>query len=323
MSGLIDTSFQNIVGQDHACEVLISALRSQRVPHAYLFVGPEGVGRKKAALQWAKILNCLNPVSPVEACESCSSCRKIQGGIHPDVHLVDFQYQARLLKEDLEKQQVLKIDTVREIERFLRLKPLEGKVKVTLLDPAEKLVEVAAHALLKILEEPPPQTHLVLLAADPRQLLSTIRSRCHWVTFRPLPLPLLAEKLVTLNDGLSLEQAREVARLSAGSLTRAQAQLEEGEEVEFDWQGVPLSEVLAWCEQFRSYRNGRVLADRFLRRLLSQTQQELYGDVSREEAVRWVLDSLEALKHNVSPQLILEVLILKLRRQKKQLKVAN
>src|SRR5262245_6811005 len=108
-------SFKPILGQDQACDVLSSALKNKRMPHAYLFIGPEGTGKRTTALAWAKVMNCLKPASPNEACDVCTSCRKIASGTHPDVLWINYEFQARLEDEPVEKQRALKIDTVREM----------------------------------------------------------------------------------------------------------------------------------------------------------------------------------------------------------------
>ncbi|HRY29208.1 MAG TPA: DNA polymerase III subunit delta' [Elusimicrobiota bacterium] len=327
--GLKGTSFESVFGQEAACEILLSALRAVRVPHAYLFAGPEGVGKRTAALQWAKTLNCLSPVSPVRACGACGSCRKISALNHPDVLWVNFEYQAHVLEEPVEKQRILKINTVREMIQTLHLKPLEGRVKVAVVDPADRLGADAAHALLKVLEEPPPQTHLILLAQDPSQLLGTIRSRCQWVRFRPLATELLATYLTARAPDRSPEDISALAAQAEGSLSRALEILEQGAEMDFDWETAPLSELLLWCEQFRgrgSHRDEEKggesspvrRAEDFLRRLLARLELELRRGAGDPEKVRRVLEALHQLKQNVSPQLVLEVLLLKSRRQRRK-----
>jgi DNA polymerase III delta' subunit len=311
------TGFSGILGQERACQGLLSALRSRRVPHAYLFAGPDGVGKRTVARQWIKMLNCERPASDVEPCESCAGCRKVESLTHPDVLWVDFAFQAALLKEPVEKQKALKIDTVREMEKILQLKPLEGRVKVACLSPAEHLVEAAAHALLKILEEPPPKTHLILIAQDPGQILGTLRSRCQWVRFRPLAAESIATHLLNRVDHPTEAEARAAAFQAEGSLSRALEILSGAEELSFAWDAAPLPELLRWCEQFQNPRLGREAAARFLRRLLALFQSELHQGLRPAEDARRVLDALQQIRQNVTPSLVLQVLLLKLRRGKK------
>jgi DNA polymerase-3 subunit delta' len=310
-------SFHRVIGQEQACGVLVSALRSDRVPHAYLFIGPEGVGKRTTALQWAKALTCLRPVSAEEACESCRSCVKVQNLSHPDVLWVNFDYQARLLKEPVEKQKVLKIDTVREMERTLRLKPLESRAKVAFVEPADRLVEAAAHALLKILEEPPPETHLVLLALDASQLLATIRSRCQWVRFRPLSGQDMVRILSERRPDIPSETAESLAQQAEGSVARALALSEESEDPGFDWETASLSDLFSWCEQFQNPRLGRDAAERFLRKLLGRFRAELQAGQREPQTVQQVLNALHQIRQYVTPSLVLQVLLLKFRYERK------
>lgn len=135
--------------------------------------GDSGIGKRLAALNFAKALNCQTPVDS-DACDHCVSCRKIEGEIHPDV--------TTLLPENDE----LKIETIRRAEEILSLRPYEGKKKVLIVDDADKMNISAANAFLKTLEEPPDDSIIVLVSASPDRLPDTIRSRCMHVRFRPL-----------------------------------------------------------------------------------------------------------------------------------------
>lgn len=316
-----DTSFRGLRGQPGAVRILSSALASGRVPHAYLFVGSDGVGKRTAFRKWTQTLLCEAPLSPATACEECASCRRAGAGRHPDIFQADFETQAALLKEPLEKQRALKIDTVREMEKAMRLKPLEGKVKIALLDPADKLVDAAAHALLKILEEPPPGTHLVLLAASAEQMLGTIRSRCQVVRFRPLPaedLSAVLEERMAAGEPLDRDRLPAAVRAAEGSVGRALEILAETEALDFDWESAPLSELLAWCDQFGSPRLGRDAAADFLARLIARFREEsLEGARPPADAAR-ALKALQRVRGFVSPSLALQALLLTLRREKKR-----
>ena len=135
--------------------------------------GDSGIGKRLAALNYAKALNCQTPVDS-DACDRCISCRKIDKEIHPDV--------TTLLPENDE----LKIETIRRAEEILSLRPYEGKKKVLIVDDADKMNINSANAFLKTLEEPPDDSIIVLVSASPDRLPDTIRSRCMHVRFRPL-----------------------------------------------------------------------------------------------------------------------------------------
>jgi len=311
-------SLDLILGQDDARRVLSAAFARGRVPHAYLFVGPEGVGKRFAARQWAKTVLCPSKPAPEKACGACPSCRKAEAGQHPDVLWIDFERQALFLDEEIKKQRTLKIDMVREMERSLRFKAFESAGKVAVLDPADRLEEAAAHALLKILEEPPSGTHLILLAADGRQLLPTIRSRCQWARFRPLPSGALGEILRAQAPGQTPEALDVAARAAEGSVSRALSLLQETEGTLFDWENAPIGELAAWFETLAAPKTGRAAAEDFLRALLPRFRAEAAAGRRDPGDMERALRALHQLRQNVTPALVVQVLVVSLRRNKRR-----
>ncbi len=166
-------SLHTIIGQEQAVRILWGTIKRARVPTSILLSGDSGIGKRLAALNYAKALNCQTPVDS-DACDRCISCRKIDKEIHPDV--------TTLLPENDE----LKIETIRRAEEILSLRPYEGKKKVLIVDDADKMNISSANAFLKTLEEPPDDSIIVLVSASPDRLPDTIRSRCMHVRFRPL-----------------------------------------------------------------------------------------------------------------------------------------
>lgn len=306
--------FKEVLGQEAAVHQLASSVTTGRVPHAYLFTGPVGVGKRTTARAWAKLLFCLNPPSSLLACGTCPACGKVDQGTHPDLLWVDFVRQAALLKEPIEKQKSLKISTVREMEHALRLKPLEGRVKVAVLTPADALGDDAAHALLKIVEEPPPGTHIVLIATEAGSLLPTIRSRCQRVRFRPLATDVVTLLLAREHGNRPVEELARAARGANGSVERAQSLLEEGAGLDFDWAHCPISELLSWCEGFQNPRQGRTAAERLLESLLARFQEEARGGERSPEDLQRVFQSLTRLRWNANVGLTLQHLFIHLRR---------
>jgi DNA polymerase-3 subunit delta' len=200
-------SFALIQGQDRAVENLKQSLRRDKLHHAYLFSGPEGVGKKKTAVELVKALNCDHP-GPEGGCDQCPSCLKIERQIHPDfIHLKPEGANIR-------------IEQIRDLGQQLSYGPALGRSRLCLLDMASDLNEPAANAFLKTLEEPPPGTLFVLLVRDPGELLPTIVSRCVSIGFNPLSLSLIAEKLIE-EKGVSREEALALSLVSGGSLGKA------------------------------------------------------------------------------------------------------
>ncbi len=202
-------SFAQIIGEERAVAIVRNALRQDRIPHAYLFVGPEGVGKRLCALTLAKAMNCLSPPEPAECCEQCSSCLKIDSGNHADVVLLEPEGE------------VIKIDQIRELQKRLRFRPLEGGRRIHILDQAHRLNAAASNALLKTLEEPPEATHWILITSRPHRLLPTILSRCQWVKFRSLANAQI-EQILREKGELPPADAHFYASLAGGSASQAE-----------------------------------------------------------------------------------------------------
>ncbi len=203
-------SFQELIGQDRAARMLTAFIRRQTVPHALLFVGIDGVGKRTAARIFAAAANCEgDPETPLP-CGECRPCRKIEGDRHPDVHTV------------LPSGVYIKIGQIRELRSSLAMKPYEGRTRVVIIRDAQAMQAEAANALLKVLEEPPDRTVLILTAEDTTDLLPTIVSRCQPVRFGPIPRDVLTPYL-TERAGFTPEAASAAAALAHGSLARALA----------------------------------------------------------------------------------------------------
>ncbi len=200
-------AIRHIPGQERAKRFLIQMVRKSQVPHAFLFSGIAGAGKREMALELAKYLNCLDPLAE-DCCDVCAPCKKATGGIHPDIHIVRSQGA------------FIKVDQIREIKERARFRPFEARVRVVILEEAQHLKEEAANALLKILEEPPPQNLFVLTVLEPQMLLPTIVSRCCHIRFQPLDDPVI-QTFLRQEGRLSEDQARDWSALAGGSLERA------------------------------------------------------------------------------------------------------
>lgn len=194
-----------IRGHAAALDLLERARALDRVAHAYAFVGPSGIGKKLTALAFAQALLCSAPVSGerrLEGCGSCSACRRVEGGTHPDCHLV------------APDGQTIKIEKIRELERLAALRPYEGPRKIFIVDEAERMPLVTANALLKTLEEPPDRTVLILIVSQAKALPPTVLSRCQLIRFAPLEE---AEAVTVLREhGVDESTARFLARACQG-----------------------------------------------------------------------------------------------------------
>jgi DNA polymerase-3 subunit delta' len=216
--------FNHLGGNQRVKDLLKRMLEARRVPGALLFSGPEGIGKKLFAIELAKALNCRTP-NGVEACDKCPACLRIAKFNYPQSDKSeDWDQIIRTDHADVglvvAPKRVLKVEQMRAIEREANYRPFEGKARVFLIDDAEKLNDSSANALLKILEEPPPTSHIILITSRPAILLSTIRSRCQVVRFSPLTVAEI-ETYLLRDKKIEKDEARLRARLAGGSIARA------------------------------------------------------------------------------------------------------
>ncbi len=195
--------FSDVLAQDHVIGLLQSALRTGRVHHAYLFVGPAGTGRHDAAWAFAQVLQCED--AQEDACGRCLSCVKSSRCVHPDIRWV----------KPVDGRSSIGIDQVRAIRSEVAYGPHEGKYRVYIVTPAELLPHEAQNAMLKLLEEPPPRTVFVLVAESPHALLPTVVSRLQPVHFHLVPADRIEEVLRT-RLGVDPARARVLAALCGG-----------------------------------------------------------------------------------------------------------
>ena len=216
--------FDQLTGNSRVKAILKRMLTTERLPGALLFTGEEGIGKKLFALEIARALNCRTP-KDYEACGVCSGCTRIFKlnypqredadewtqiiwTDHPDVGLV------------VAPKRVLRVEQMRQIEKEANFRPFEGKARVFLIDEADKLNDASANALLKVLEEPPKTSHLILITARPAMLLPTILSRCQMIRFSPLT-PDEIESHLLKNKLVDAKTAHLRARAAGGSMGRA------------------------------------------------------------------------------------------------------
>jgi DNA polymerase-3 subunit delta' len=204
--------FNSIHGHAAPLRMLKNILVSDKIPHALLFSGIEGIGKKKAAVSFAKALNCLEAED--DFCDSCLSCSKIDRMIHPDVQQIEPDE-----KPADDKKKEGQTDRIRRLQREIAYKPLEGKKKVVIINDAEKLNSNSVNCFLKTLEEPGDDTIIILISKNVESMLSTVVSRCQKVSFRPLGD---AEISGLLEDrGIDKEAAARVLSHAQGSVKRA------------------------------------------------------------------------------------------------------
>ena len=222
--------FDSIIDQDLPIRILTTFLQNGTIPHAILFTGIEGVGKKTAAVAFAMACNCNefpyrdNPEwgnardvdrgaaeirqAMAAPCGNCKSCRKIKAEQHPDIIRVK------------PSGPLIKIDQIRSLCQTLAMRPYEASMRVAILTDAQAMNPAASNALLKVLEEPPVRTILILVATHTSDLLPTIVSRCQHIRFKPITKKNL-ESILVREHGLTAAEAMIIAAMAGGSLTKA------------------------------------------------------------------------------------------------------
>lgn len=237
-----------IIGQSAAKHHVLDAMHKGKLPHALLLCGNEGVGELALATAIAQLVNCLNP-SETDSCGVCDNCKRIAEGLHPDVHYIfpiagsennkkllstDFhdEFRAEFFKdkylsfeqwqEKIEKAEMLLIgvEEIREAKRILLLKSFQAPFKILIVWNIEKINVSAANAFLKILEEPPVGTMILMTCNDTGRLLTTINSRCQRLFLQRLSPDDIAQYLMEQKQ-LPEKQAYAIARISDGSILNA------------------------------------------------------------------------------------------------------
>ncbi len=206
--------WQAIEGHDDVVQAMRQAWERGRLGHAYLLVGPSGVGKRMFARALAQTLLCEGrPDQSFDPCGACPACAQVRAGSHPD-----------LIQQGRDADSAeFKIAVMRQVIRDLGFKPDRGRYKIAIIDDADDLNEESANCFLKSLEEPPARSLLMLVGTSPDRQLATIRSRCQILRFRPLDASVVARLLVQCGAVSDPAEADRVAAISNGSLERARS----------------------------------------------------------------------------------------------------
>ncbi len=224
--------FDDVVGQAHVITTLKNAIQSERVAHAYLFVGPRGVGKTTIARIFARALNCVKGPA-AQACGVCDSCREISNGSNLDVQEIDAASNRG-------------IDNIRELRENARFMP-QGRFKIYIIDEVHMLTTEAFNALLKTLEEPPPHLKFFMATTDPQKIPATILSRCQRFDLRRIPIPLIVERLDLIARDEKVDVDHDallaLARGAEGGLRDAESALDQM--ISFQGRQIKEADVLA------------------------------------------------------------------------------
>lgn len=321
--------FSAIKGQEQAIHILQRAIQTDHIAHAYLFTGPEGVGKKKTALAMAQYLNCAQKdAATMQSCEQCPSCIQARTGSQPDIIVLEPDGNS------------IKIEQIRTLLNKISLRSYESIYKVIILNDAHLMTEQAANCLLKTLEEPTNNTIFLLITSQVQNLPITILSRCQQIQFQALSPSLIRELLQTLYPA---QQSRIglVSALSKGSMHTAEELLanEELTTARQDFYQLLAklntmrpAQIISWCEQWdknkKMVRTLLDLGELWYHDVLVTSMggdnsllvnQDYLSELSTQHiAVEHLLHILQyfrtgigQLEYNASPRLVLEVILLK------------
>ncbi|MEO5346988.1 MAG: DNA polymerase III subunit delta' [Magnetococcus sp. YQC-9] len=318
---MTESVFATIAGHREIVARLRQALALGRPGHAWLFHGPEGIGKRAVAMAWIQSLFCAQPVrdgTGVAGCGVCLSCRKCVEGNHPDLRILTVE----------EKKSRISVEQVRDLTRFMAFTPMESAWKAAIIDDAAWMNDAAANALLKTLEEPPPGSLLILITERPGALLPTIRSRCLKERFQLLEVESLTPLLARLAPESTPEERALAVEVAGGSIGAALRWCDEKSLEhrlrffhELDTLGKrSLSELIEmaqiWSEAERFVLVPELLETWFARRI-----REGVADGRGDEVEAWLEGAAAALRlvrelkiFNLNPRLTLEAIFIRLAR---------
>ena len=323
-------------GQELAVRTLERSLAGGRLHHAYLFAGPAHLGKTTLAVQFAQALNCTGETPP---CGACGPCSRVLSGAHADVQQISVDPDATEGPRT-----IIGIEAVRDLIGSAHLRPYEGRTRVFIILSADRMSAEASNALLKVLEEPPPDVVIVLVSDNADAILPTVRSRCQTLEFRPLPVDEVA-RILRDEEGVGAEQAEVLARLSRGCVGWAigasrddalYAAVHQRLERIADVVGGGLETRFAYSDDVaRRFQRDRALGRedlylwlRWLRDILliqhgqgdrivnlswRDTLEKQAAALTPSDAVRWthgVTRTIELLDRNANPRLALEAMML-------------
>ena len=277
----------NVIGHKQPKMILQNALAECRVAHAYLFHGPEGVGKTTLAKAFANTLLCREGTG--DACGECSICRRFAKGGLPDFFLVEPQGNN------------IKIEQVRELQKTASFKPYEASRKVYLISRAETMTRDAANCLLKILEDPPPDTIFLLTTVNPYNLLPTIVSRCQLVTLGKVPQQEI-EQLLSDNNRGDPETAVLLATLCNGLPGKAWSMAEPDQglktrELVFQlYERIKKGDISELLKKAEEFEKNKEIMPEVLEQLLLWYRDQLIWKETSDKSLIINIDKIEELK---------------------------
>ncbi len=294
-------SLKDVFGQEKAVEILLNEIKTNNVKHSYIFFGVNGVGKKFTAIQFAKSLLCEQSKGSL-SCDSCETCLKIDEGTHPDVIVVDYDFQKQVLLKT-EKSNTISIETIRYLKQFFSLTTYLGKYKIAIIDSAETLQKDAANSLLKLLEEPADNCIIILITTSLGVLPKTILSRCEQIKFMPLNREVLYNFAKIKSD----------VSLIVGSMKELEF-YETVKKMGFDISSMSIYEIQSFVEQI-TQDNNKEFIKYFFVWLIENIIINNYKiiDNVKNDLLYEIESYLREFRYNIDLRMLLETFLLKVK----------
>ena len=299
-------SFKDVVGHERQIIQLKKTISSKKIPHAYLFSGPDGIGKKKTAEEMIKYLNCENQDSKeILSCETCPACIRMKNSNQPDYFLIT------------DTEGTIKIDQVRNLTAVLSLKNTISKYKCVIINNCESMTNEGANSLLKIIEEPGENVIFFLITSNEHKVLPTIKSRAQKINFQqlsPAELKILAERMSLFSD--NLEFLIDYSQGSFGQLKNLiqnkdfLEELNEFKNIFLEIKEKPLFQVM---HQGKIFEKDKKKLLRFLDYYVYRLEQERssYPSGTVKAVIDEIIKAQEMLLRNINPRFVGEMILIK------------
>ena len=299
-------SLNDILGHKKQIELLKNAVKNNRVPHAYLFSGPDGIGKKKIAEEFIKFLNCADQDRVnILSCEKCNSCLRIQNENQPDYFYITDQDGS------------IKIEQVRNLASSLSFKNVITKYKCVIINNCELITAEGANSLLKIIEEPGENVMFFLITSNENRVLPTIRSRAQKINFQqlsPIELKELGEKNNLFSENMDF--LIEFSQGSFGKLSSLVSDndfLEELQEFRSIFREVKEKPLFQVMHQGKIFEKDKKKLLRFLDFYIYTLEKSLfnYSKETINSSINEIIKAQEMLVRNINPRFVAEMVLIK------------
>lgn len=282
-------NFEGIIGNDKIKKELLENVKNGNISHSYIFVGQEGIGKRKIAIEFAKMILCLSEDN--KACDICNSCIKFKSNNNPEFTILEPDGNS------------LKIAQIRNIQEKIYEKPIISNKKVIIIDDSDKMTEEAQNSLLKTLEEPPEYIVIILITSNENKLLNTIKSRCLKISFNNIPNEEIVKYIS--NNQIMDRPSTNILRLcngSLGKLIKINESLEEYKQIEKITETMIYGRIRNIVEMFNQFES-LYKSKEIVENLLDYMEVIIYNYIKEQQDFRKKFLNLISIIENTKTKL--------------------